>query len=403
MPSPAAAHRLAIHFARFGPYHLARIGTAAALLAPRGWQVVGVETAALDHTYAWRLERESTPFARHTVFPEAAAEALPPAVLRRGMATALSQLSPRAVAIAGWATPDARACLAWCRRHGARAILMSETRAIDGRRPWWKEFYKRRLLRDVDAALVAGRSHRDYLISLGFPAERIAFGYDVVDNDYFRTACLNLRCREAPPARAYLLASNRFLPRKNLSSLLRAFATYRQAADGQNLQAWDLCVLGDGPERSALLQLAADLGIWVYQGCPWDPQRPRHSTPGLLLPGFRQIEELPRFYAHAAAFIHPAASEPWGLVINEAMASGLPILSSRNVGAAEELLEPGLNGFCFDPQSVDAIVEAVIALASLPPARLRAMAAASDALVEDRCPSSAFAEGLHHLLTLPPR
>jgi glycosyltransferase involved in cell wall biosynthesis len=403
MPPPADAHRLAVHFARFGPYHLARIGTAAALLAPRGWQVLGVETAGLDRTYAWRPERQVTPFVRHTVFPEAAAEALPAEVLRRGMAAALTRIEPGAVAIAGWATPDARACLAWCRRQGARAILMSETRAADGLRLWWKEAMKRQLLRRFDAALVAGRSHRDYLIRLGFPAGRIAIGYDVVDNDYFRTACRSLRSRQAPPARAYLLASNRFLPRKNLASLLRAFAAYRQAIYGTNRQAWDLCLLGDGPERSALLRLAADLGIWVHPGCPWDPQRPRHSTPGLLLPGFRQIDELPRFYAHAAAFIHPAASEPWGLVINEAMASGLPILSSRNVGAAEELLEPDLNGFCFDPRSVDAIAEALIALASLPPERLRAMGAASAALIEERCPTSAFAEGLHQLLSLPRR
>lgn len=400
---PTATRKLAVHFVRFGPYHLARLRTAAPLLAHHHWQLIGLETAGLDLTYSWRHERAATPFERHTVFPQAAAEALPARELRRGVAAALTKLKPQAVAIAGWASADARACLAWCRRHGATAILMSDTRAVDGRRVWWKEAFKRRLLCDFDAALVAGRSHRDYLVSLGFPAERIAYGFDVVDNAYFRYAYQNDRSQQSLPARAYLLASNRFLPRKNLHALLRAFAAYRQAIDGQCLQLWDLCLLGDGAERQELLQEAARLGIWVYVGNPWDPNRPHHTTPGLLLPGFRQIDELPRFYAHAAAFIHPALSEPWGLVINEAMASGLPILSSLNVGAAEELLQPGLNGFGFDPHSVNAIAAAIIELASLNSSRLQAMGHASATLIEERCPTAAFAKGLQQLLNLPSR
>jgi glycosyltransferase involved in cell wall biosynthesis len=401
--SPTASRRLAVHFVRFGPYHLARLRTAAPLLVPRGWQLIGLETAALDRTYAWRHEVAATPFERHTVFPQAAAEALPARELRRGMAAALNRLMPHAVAIAGWATPDARACLAWCRRHGARAILMSDTRAADGRRVWWKEAVKRRLLRGLDGALVAGRSQRDYLNSLGLPAERTAFGFDVVDNAYFRTASRQWRCQQDRPDRPYLLASNRFVPRKNLKALLQAFAAYAQAIGNRQLQAWDLCLLGDGPERQALLQHAGDLGLWTHAGCPWDPERPRRSAPGVLFPGFRQIEELPRFYAHAAALIHPALSEPWGLVINEAMASGLPVLSSDNVGAAEELVDEGVNGFCFNPRSIEAITEALIRLACLPRERIEAMGAASDALIEQRCPTAAFAEGLHQLLSLPPR
>lgn len=400
---PTAPRKVAVHFARLGPYHLARLRTATSLIAPHGWELIGLETAAQDLTYSWRYERDSTPFERHTVFPQAAAEALPESVLRRGMTAALTRLNPQAVAIAGWATPDARACRVWCRRHGVPAILMSDTRAADGNRVWWKEAIKRQFLNDFDAALVAGRSHRDYLVSLGFPAERIAFGFDVVDNAYFRTACRDEQGQHTSPRRAYLLASNRFLPRKNLTALLRAFAVYRQATAGKALRVWDLCLLGNGPEQHALQQEAARLGIWIHAGCPWDPNRPLQATPGVLLPGFRQIDELPRFYANALAFIHPALSEPWGLVINEAMASGLPILSSLNVGAAEELLVPGLNGICFDPHSVEAMAAAMIDLASFSTARLQEMGKASGVLIEERCPTSAFGEGLHQLLNLPPR
>jgi glycosyltransferase involved in cell wall biosynthesis len=259
------------------------------------------------------------------------------------------------------------------------------------------------LLRRFDSALVAGRSQREYLIGLGFPPDRIAFGFDVVDNAYFRTTSRSLRSQQVPPCRPYLLASNRFVPRKNLRALLQAFAAYATASGSQALQQWDLCLLGDGPGRQELLGEADRLGLWIHEGCPWDQDRPRHTTPWLLLPGFRQIDELPRFYAHAAAFIHPALSEPWGLVINEAMACGLPILSSRNVGAAEDLVVDGVNGFRFDPLRSEAMADALIHLASLPLDRIEAMGTASAALIEERCPTAAFAEGLHQLLCLPPR
>ena len=68
--------------------------------------------------------------------------------------------------------------------------------------------------------------------------------------------------------------------------------------------------------------------------------------------GFRQYGELPGYYAGAGAFIHPAHEEPWGLVVNEAMASGLPVLVSRRCGCAGDLVAEGENGFLLDPRDV---------------------------------------------------
>jgi glycosyltransferase involved in cell wall biosynthesis len=106
------------------------------------------------------------------------------------------------------------------------------------------------------------------------------------------------------------------------------------------------------------------------------------SQAGLVVfSGFRQIWELRDFYSRAGAFIHPALSEPWGLVINEAMASGLPILSSHNVGAADELVRDGINGFSFDPEDVEELAELMLRLAVLPPEDRQAMGEASQRLI----------------------
>ncbi|MFM8717200.1 MAG: glycosyl transferase family 1, partial [Spartobacteria bacterium] len=96
-------------------------------------------------------------------------------------------MKPDAMAIAGWGTVDARVCLDWCKQNDAKAIVMSETRAEDGRRVWWKEWVKSRIVRRFDAALCGGESHQRYLVQLGMPEERVACGDNVVANEFLAT------------------------------------------------------------------------------------------------------------------------------------------------------------------------------------------------------------------------
>jgi glycosyltransferase involved in cell wall biosynthesis len=123
----------------------------------------------------------------------------------------------------------------------------------------------------------------------------------------------------------------------------------------------------------------------------------------VVFPGFRQIGELPGFYAGAGAFVHPALEEPWGLVINEAMASGLPVLSSRNVGAAEELVVEGKTGYLFDPNSVEEIASALVKIVAMEPRERLAMGRSAFERVERVAPLKAFGEGLVNLLTVESR
>lgn len=355
--------KIAILWLRFGPYHLARLRGAAEQGAARGARIIGLEIAQQDH-YAWDYRADADGFDRHTVFPGAHYDALTPRQIRRGVTQALDALRPAAVAINGWSVPEARAALAWCRRRGARAILMSETKQDDGdQRVWWKEAIKSWLVRRSDAALVGGRPQADYLQRLGFPAHRIFLGYDVVDNDYFaretarvRAAAAAHRARYHLPER-FFFACTRFLPRKNLDGLLQAYAAYRAQAAGS---LWGLVIAGSGEDTDALHALERRLGL-----------------DGVIWPGFIQYEHLPVYFGLASAFIHPAKAEPWGLVVNEAAASGLPLLVSRPVGAGYELLRDGENGLAFDPWRVDDITRVLRTLADLTDDQRAAMSARS--------------------------
>ena len=480
---------LLIHFARFGPYHDARLRAAADVLGRSGWEVIGLETAGNDSTYAWEESEGSASGPRVvTAFPGRVHEEITAAECREGLPPLLDALQPDAVAIAGWASPDAQACLKWCRKHGRRRIVMSETREADGRRVWWKELIKRYLISGFDGALVGGKSQRDYLVKLGMAGERIRFGYNVVDNAYFaEEAGRARRPRRAvtPPSGRdeieevenrrwtqmdadqtgvgnqlskveglkvgaaesedssfsiqnskfkiqnppYFLASNRFIERKNLARLIDAYAMYvRGLPSGDSSQAsevgglssqaqatindeprttnqehppWNLCLLGDGELKSALIAQCKRLGFHVAECAPWeqsDSSKIQNSKSSIVyFPGFRQIEELPRFYAHAGCFVHPAFEEPWGLVINEAMACGLPVLSGNNVGAAEELVEDGVNGWKFDAENVAEMAQRMVAI-SASDFPQSAFGAASLRILEERSPTSRFGTGLGEIL-----
>src|SRR5206468_143388 len=97
----------------------------------------------------------------------------------------------------------------WARRSGRPAILMSESQAIDHPRVWWKEAIKGRRVRRFSAALVGGPRHRDYLVELGFPSDRIALGYNAVDNAAFARAAE--AARQGPEGRRGLPAAPYFL------------------------------------------------------------------------------------------------------------------------------------------------------------------------------------------------
>jgi glycosyltransferase involved in cell wall biosynthesis len=100
------------------------------------------------------------------------------------------------------------------------------------------------------------------------------------------------------------------------------------------------------------------------------------------LPGFVPYDFLPVYYGLAAALVHPSTTEQWGLVVNEAMASGLPVVVSERCGCVPELLVPGRNGGVFDPLDEDSMVSEMLALSSLSDS-LEAMGAESRRIVAD--------------------
>jgi glycosyltransferase involved in cell wall biosynthesis len=180
---------------------------------------------------------------------------------------------------------------------------------------------------------------------------------DVVDNDRFSQGADRARAEAAPIKVAaalldnYFLYVGRFLPRKGLETLLAAYARYRASAGGKPS---DLVLVGGGDHLEAISRMGANIE-------------------GLHFAGPQFGDELCRYYGRAKVLVVPSVSDPWGLVVNEGLASGLPVIVSAGCGAARTLVSEGENGWCFPPEDVAALTELLLRVGASTPEALEQM------------------------------
>lgn len=341
--------KLVVQWPSFGPYHYARLKAAHQVLLTSGVELIALETSARTDDYAlMRRDYVNLPFQHHTLFVKQSAETPRLRDLLRRVGPWLTSIDPDCIATSGYFDWTARVLLYWAKRYRRKAILMSDSKLDDAPRRAIVERVKGIIVTRYDAYFCAGTLHRAYLQRLGATRDRISLGYDTVDNNYFAQKSHDMPADNTLPGingnRPFFLASARLLRRKNIHTLIAAYALYRASADTDH--AWRLVILGDGPEREALERQVATSAV-----------------PDVTFAGFRQIEALPHYYGAAGAFVHPAYQEQWGLVVNEAMAAGLPVLVSERCGCAPDLVVDGITGLRFNPDDTDQLARQLAAIA----------------------------------------
>ena len=270
-------------------------------------------------------------------------------LLNRGVTAALAKAKPDVVVLGGYSYIAMWRAQIWTRRRNIPVLLWSESNIGDqrkGRRP--VEWLKRLFLRSCCGFIVPGRSAKRYLSSFGIPDRVIFTAPNAVDNDFFSTAARAARAQAAETRarlglpKSYFLFVGRMVPEKGISVLLQAY----ERLDGPLRKRVGLVMAGDGPARAQSVVAAAR--IW----------------PGkFLFPGFLQREELAVLYGLAEALVFPTFSDPWGLVVNEAMACGLPVIATDVAGATTDLVRDGWNGRTVSPGDIDGLVSAMRQLA----------------------------------------
>lgn len=355
------------------PYHLARWSA----VVNNGHQVTILQRRAGDPFAVLGLHSDQAPFQVHTMMdPSSGAPSW-----TEQMRSWIDRIDPEVIVVSGYSFPESLAALQVAAERQLPVVVCSESNLHDAPRKIWAEALKRRVLRLAQAALVGGEPQAAYLESLGVSADSIFRGYNAVDNDHFSTG---LQWRQQgvegrkslglPPR--YLLAVSRFTEKKNLRGLIEGFSLWLKHAPTAQKDL-HLLILGDGPLRSQLECQVSSLGL---ETC-------------VHMPGSCAYADLPSRYGLAEAFIHASTVEQWGLVVNEAMAAGLPVLVSASAGCAPELVQPGVTGLRFQPHRPEAIAEAISWLFSLSAVSRQRLGDASRRKVSSYGPD-AFAAGL---------
>lgn len=221
----------------------------------------------------------------------------------------------------GWAHPGWLKFDRWARRRGAKVVVAVDNCWKGNLRQWFGAVWFRLYLRShFDAALVPGHSATRLMRFLGMPKDRIFTGYYGAHEAIYQPG------PPLPQRRAEFLYVGQLIHRKGVDVLVEAFRRYREAGG-----TWNLRIIGSGPLQD------------------------RCTGEGVIFEGFGQARHVAQRMTEARCFILPSREDHWGTVVCEAMACGTPVIASRWVGAAEDLIRTGINGWVFNDMTPEAL------------------------------------------------
>ncbi|SFB86443.1 Glycosyl transferases group 1 [Flexibacter flexilis DSM 6793] len=323
---------------RIGDYHRARWRDLGKLVGEQN--VFAADLGAADNLYLWQNTDTSNP--QYRLFSQKPVHEPDLWGRVQQFRQLLTEQQIDVVCIPGYGRKEYIVMLFLAKMMGKKVVMFAESwygnnGLING--------LKGMLLRfTCDSFIVSGvRAAQHFRDKLGIRTQPIQIGYSVVDNAHF-SQNLDQKTAPQPPV---LLCVARFSPEKNLHTLIQAFK------NSEISQRYMLKLVGGGPLQATLEQLAT--------GCP-----------NIVFSKWLSYSELPQLYGSATAFVLPSSFEPWGLVVNEAMSAGLPLVLSEECGCRPDLLDES-NGFAFNAHDLQGLVLALNKLNALTESQLQAM------------------------------
>ena len=253
------------------------------------------------------------------------------------------------ILLAGYHRPEYWLQLFAARLRRKRIAVFCDSTVYDQPQTWPKSLFKVFFFAHCDMIFCYGDRARAYVRQFGVPDEHITMRCQAaaLPADYNAQKALADRLALAPdPAHPRFLYVGRLAPEKQLKILLAAFAKLLPS-----MPLARLVLVGTGPKQAELEKLAASLSI----------------AANVDFAGARAGDALAREYLSATALILPSASEPWGLVVNEALSYGCPVIVSDRCGCVPELVVKGVTGFTVksgDVEDMAARMQQVIPLAA---------------------------------------
>jgi L-malate glycosyltransferase len=334
--------RILFVWEKFGPYHMDRC-EALARHYGGAREVIGVEVASFGQFYLWDPTGPGRHFQKITLYPRKAREDVGQFRYFRALVAACIRSRAEHIFLCGFEIPAIFITAVILRLLGRRVVVMQDSKFDDKPRTLAKEWLKAGLYRPYHAALVGSPRSRSYFEFLGFSPNRIFLGYDVVSFDrILRLAGAEPAPGGVPHGDRHFTIIARFVPAKNLRFALESYSAYRQ---NHPVRPRDLHLCGSGTLEGELRDLIARLGL-----------------EGVHFRGYLQEQDIAKTLASTLALILPSVEEPFGLVVNEALAMGVPAIVSENCGARDLLVRQAVNGYVIEPDNIAGLAHLMMVL-----------------------------------------
>jgi len=266
------------------------------------------------------------------LFPQNSAGELSKEDIKKRIFSALDEINPDVVIASSIVFFSGALGLRWAKKNKKKFIMFDDAKPSQFKRNFLVQWVKNLITKQADFLwLPSGEYDNEYAETLN---KKVPFfyGYNCVNNDFFKVSS------KRDFNNNKIICVGRLVPIKNIDKLLRSW----QQIELKGID-WTLSIIGKGPDHETLINLSTSLKLKNVEFL-----------------GTVNNNDIPAYYYDSDAFILPSLSETWGLVVNEAMAAGLPILISNKVNACHTLLQEGANGFSFDPFDENAITEAIL-------------------------------------------
>ena len=301
----------------------------------------------------------------------------PSMVVRRDKPDVIVMLHAEPIFILGWVI---------CKFRGIKTgfrVLLTYDRWV--KRNWMKDIIKRYMFSRVDLIETHGEDGKSFAMRYGVPSNKIFITTHTVDLEFYR----ELMERAVPRREKHrsdlglvgtvYIYVGRLWWGKGVTYLLEAFHMLQKQVN----QPVSLLLVGDGKEELKLRQQCIN-----------------NNIENVIFSGFQQKDKLPYYYAAADVFVFPTLGDPYGLVVDEAMACSLPIVSTTAAGEIKDRVEPGVNGYLVPPEDSEALAQNMRRF-SESPSLIKKFGAASRRKVESHTPEQwavDFANGIDNIL-----
>ena len=249
-----------------------------------------------------------------------------------------------------------------------KILFRSETHLKLHRNPFkriLRDTFLRLIFKKIDGFLAIGQLNKEYYNSCGVADDKIFLVPYAINNHRFALGINHKAQKRKSIEKTHgtskkILFCAKFISRKNPHLLVNAAKILEEK--GYNFQ---LIMAGNGPLLESIKRRTEQLKL-----------------KNVLLKGFVDQKSLPELFSECDLFVHPSKDEPWGLVVNEAMAAGLPVIVGGEMGCARDLVRDGENGYSldhYDESSLANLIETILSDTS----KMKKMAKASEAIINN--------------------